>query len=79
MPVAVSAAVFSPEAIGGFVAAEDAAGGERMSELADVIFAEWRAERTNPFVGEEFDLVLAIAYRCIHQRLPTLATLEEKG
>jgi hypothetical protein len=48
------------------VAAEDAAGGERMSELADVIFAEWRAERTNPFVGEEFDLVLAIAYRRVN-------------
>ncbi len=48
------------------VAAERDRPGEMARELSDVLFAEWRLERTRPFVDEGFDLVLVIGFRRVN-------------
>ncbi len=55
-----------------------ARGGVR--SLSDALFAELRAERTHPFVGESFDLVLSIYFRTVNlDRDLNLTGLPESG
>ena len=60
------------------VAGAAARGGLR--SLSDALFAELRAERTNPYVDEGFDLVLSIYFRGVNlDRDLNLAGLPESG
>jgi len=60
------------------VAGAAARGGAR--SLSDALFAELRAERTNPYVDEGFDLVLSIYFRGVNlDRDLNLSGLPESG